>query len=158
MSVSLTQSLSEAQDKQQTLPVDYEQQSNGFTIIPNSILRARNLSRDAKLLYSILRSYAWQKDTCFPSYETLMADMQCSSQALSTYIKELIEHGLIAVQRRGQGKTSLYIITDTAASAAAGKRKDQETAAEQSCSLKIKEQELRKSQREKYISKKDEDG
>ena len=95
-----------------TLRVENEALRRGFTLIPNYILRARGISRDAKLLYGILLSYAWQTDSCFPGYDTLMEDMQCAREALAKYIKELKTIGLIAVQRRGQGRTSIYTLKD----------------------------------------------
>ncbi len=95
-----------------TLRIENEVLRKGFTLIPNAVLRARNVSRDAKLLYGILLSYAWQKGSCFPGYEILMDDMQCAREALAKYIKELKESGLVEVQRRGQGKTSIYTIRD----------------------------------------------
>src|SRR3712207_7242555 len=49
-----------------------------------------DMSLGSRMLYNILLSYCWHKDYCYPSYETLMADMHCGSQALSRYIKELI--------------------------------------------------------------------
>jgi hypothetical protein len=131
-------------------------QHTGFTQVPNHILRARNLSRDAKLLYSILRSYCWQKSTCFPSYETLMADMQCCNQTLASAIKELIECGLITVQRRGQGKTNRYILTDGAGTSEQGSTVVPEAA--HACSLKHREQELYPAETEEYSSNKYEDG
>src|SRR5919199_3190700 len=87
-----------------------ESKPNGFTQVPNDILKA-NLSHGARLLYSILLSYCWNKDECFPSYDTLMSDMHCHSQALRSYIKELIEHGLITVERRGNGRNNRYILS-----------------------------------------------
>ncbi len=95
-----------------TLRVENEALRRGFTLIPNYILRARGISRDAKLLYGILLSYAWQTESCFPGYDTLMEDMQCAREALAKYIKELKLIGLIAVQRRGQGMTSIYTLKD----------------------------------------------
>jgi hypothetical protein len=95
-----------------TLQVENEALRHGFTLIPNAVLRAPNLSRDAKLLYGILLSYAWQKGSCFPGYETLMQDLRCAREALAKYIKELRTTGFVEVKRRGQGKTSIYIIKD----------------------------------------------
>ncbi len=95
-----------------TLRVENEVLRRGFTIIPNCVLKSRELSRDAKLLYGVLLSYAWQKGSCFPGYDTLMEDLQCGRPQLAKYIKELRESGLIEVQRRGQGKTSIYTIKD----------------------------------------------
>jgi hypothetical protein len=83
---------------------------SGFTQVPNAILKA-DLSQGARLLYSILLSYCRQKEDCFPSYDTLMSDMHCHSEALRKYIKELIAHGLITVVRRGQGRSNRYILS-----------------------------------------------
>lgn len=85
-----------------TLQVANEALRHGFTIIPNYVLRAANLSRDAKLLYGILLSYAWQKGSCFPGYETLQKDMSCGSAQISRYIKELKVSGWLHVTRRGR--------------------------------------------------------
>ena len=100
------------QPEPNTLRVENEVLRRGFTIIPNYVLKSRELSRDAKLLYGILLSYAWQKGSCFPGYDTLMEDLQCGRPQLAKYIKELRESGLIEVQRRGQGKTSIYTIKE----------------------------------------------
>jgi hypothetical protein len=94
------------------LRVASEALRHGFTIIPNYILRSPNLSRDAKLLYGILLSYAWQKGSCFPGYETLQKDMGCGSAQISRYIKELKDTGWLHVVRRGQGKTNIYTLQD----------------------------------------------
>src|SRR5215208_4406699 len=109
-----------------TLRVENEALRKGFTLIPNVILRARGLSRDAKLLYGDLLSYAWQKGSCFPGYDVLMADMPCHREALAKYIKELKTVGLIEVQRRGQGKTSIYTLRDVVNSGSAGQLPDRE--------------------------------
>src|SRR3712207_1269719 len=123
-------------------------QNNGFTQMPNSILKATHVSHSARFLYNILLSYCYKKDYCFPSYETLMEDMQCSSQALTTYLTELKANGLITVVRRGQGKTNLYYLTEVVQPAPAPQEQQNTTA--QSSSLKIKEQELWKSKTEEY--------
>src|SRR3954471_8545588 len=97
-------------DEEDTLQVENEALRHGFTLIPNAVLRARNLSRDAKLLYGILLSYAWQQASCFPGYDRLIDDLQCGPNQLSKWIKELREGGYIDVKRRGQGKTSVYTL------------------------------------------------
>src|SRR5919202_4457151 len=98
---------------------------NGFTQVPNDILKA-NLSHGARLLYSILLSYCWQKDDCYPSYDTLMADMHCHSQALRSYIKELIAHGLLTVERRGNGRSNRYVLNQRITNASPATVREQE--------------------------------
>src|SRR3712207_6382851 len=96
------------------ISASHDGQHHGFTQVPNDVLYASDLSYGAKALYSILLSYCWEKDTCFPSYETLMQKMQCQSQALSSFLKELVTHSLITIIRRGQGKTNVYQLKDVA--------------------------------------------
>ncbi len=134
-----------------TLRVENEALRRGFTLIPNYILRARGISRDAKLLYGILLSYAWQTDSCFPGYDTLMEDMQCAREALAKYIKELKSIGLIAVQRRGQGMTSIYTLKDIQGADV----QKFENRTSRSSDLKL--QEVRKSNANKYSVEKDSD-
>src|SRR5436190_9381117 len=44
---------------------------HGFTQIPNFILRNPELSANAKTVYSLLLSYAWHNNLCFPGQERL---------------------------------------------------------------------------------------
>jgi len=135
-----------------TLQIENEALRHGFTLIPNAVLRAPNLSRDAKLLYGILLSYAWQKGSCFPGYETLMQDLRCAREALAKYIKELRTSGLVEVRRRGQGKTSVYIIKDVSGihDTASGQKFENRT----SRSSKIEAPVVRKSKGEEDPGKK----
>ena len=49
-----------------TLIVENEALRKGFTIIPNYILRDPGVSVGAKIIYTLLLSYAWQEGSCFP--------------------------------------------------------------------------------------------
>lgn len=80
----------------------------GFTQVPNTILRASNLSPGAKLAYTMLLSYAWENDFCFPGQETLAQDIGVTRQSANTYIKELSTKGYIKVTRQGFNKPNLY--------------------------------------------------
>lgn len=84
----------------------------GFVQLPKVILYARNISRDAKLLYAVLLGYAWQEQRCFPGYGRLCQDMGASENAVRKYMRELETVGLLSQRRRGLGKTNLYILTD----------------------------------------------
>jgi hypothetical protein len=90
--------------------VEDETLRQGFTQIPNAILRLRELSPGAKLAYMVLLSYAWQKESCFPGQETLAEDMGVTSRSVITYLKQLQEAGLLIVKRRGLGQTNLYVL------------------------------------------------
>jgi hypothetical protein len=61
-----------------TLYLEDESLRYGFAQLPKQVLFARNLSHSAKLLYAVLLGYAWQEGRCFPGYERLSQDMQCT--------------------------------------------------------------------------------
>lgn len=74
--------------------------ANGFVQVPTMILRSSRISPFAKLLFSVLLSYAWQENLCFPSMETLVNDLGVKRQAISRYLRELEKAGLIRTERR----------------------------------------------------------
>ncbi len=80
----------------------------GFTQVPNAILKSSKLSPGAKLTYTLLLSYAWHNDSCFPGQERLAEDMGISRRSANTHIKELSDKGFIKVTRQGMGKPNLY--------------------------------------------------
>jgi biotin operon repressor len=82
----------------------------GFTQVPNFILRDDNLSPGAKVVYAMFLSYAWNNDSCFPGQERLAHDMGMSRTRVTEFIGELERAGFITIQRRGQGKTNIYTI------------------------------------------------
>ena len=82
----------------------------GFTQLPNFILRNPELSANAKTAYSLLLSYAWHNNLCFPGQERLAEHMGSHVSTVSRAITELEDYSLIEIERRGQGKTNFYII------------------------------------------------
>lgn len=84
--------------------------ANGFTQVPNFILKDSNLSIGAKVTYAMFLSYAWHNDSCFPGQDRLAEDMGLTRPRVTQLIAELEGAGLITIQRRGQGKTNLYTI------------------------------------------------
>jgi hypothetical protein len=84
----------------------------GFVLLPRTLLHAPGLSRDAKLLYAVLLSYAWQQGSCFPGAERLQHDLGCGKNQVTRYLQELEAAGLVTRRRRGQGKTTLYTLHD----------------------------------------------
>jgi len=83
---------------------------HGFTQTPNFILRNPDVSIGAKTTYSLLLSYAWHNDLCFPGQERLAKDMGMGIASVNRFIKELEDCALIEIMRRGQGKTNFYTI------------------------------------------------
>ena len=84
--------------------------AEGFTQVPNFILRSPTLSMGAKLTYAMFLSYAWHHDLCFPGQEKLAEAIGVSRQSVVTFIRELQAEDLVTVQRRGLGQTNLYTV------------------------------------------------
>src|SRR5215207_7341072 len=95
-----------------TLAVANAALRGGFVLLPRTLLHAPGLSRDAKLLYAVLLSYAWQRGRCFPGYERLQHDLGCGVNQVTKYLRELEGAGLVTRRRRGLGKTTLYTLHD----------------------------------------------
>jgi len=62
--------------------------AQGFTQVPNFILRSKTLSVGAKLTYSMLLSYAWQNDYSFPGQGKLAEDMGSGKRSVVRYIDD----------------------------------------------------------------------
>jgi hypothetical protein len=84
--------------------------AQGFTQVPNFILKNPNISLGAKVTYAMLISYGWHNDFCFPGQDRLAADMGMSRSRTTEFVSELEKANLITIQRRGQGKTNIYTI------------------------------------------------
>lgn len=84
--------------------------SGGFTQLPNYILRKKDLSAGAKIIYALLLSYAWQKDNTFIGQQTFMNDLGISKPTIIKLLKELVKTKFLKIKRRGQGKTNLYFL------------------------------------------------
>lgn len=87
--------------------------AGGFTQVPNFILKQSDLSSNAKVAYGLLLSYAWHNNLVFPGQERMANDMGLSQQSASRAIIELEKKGCLEIQRRGQGKTNIYILHHT---------------------------------------------
>ena len=68
---------------------------NGYGYIPKSVMRCKDLSIQAKAIYSYLISFAGRKDCAYPSRRLMCYDLQISQDTLNKYIKELVKIGLI---------------------------------------------------------------
>lgn len=95
--------------------------AQGFTQVPNHILRSGNITPGGKLAYAMLLSYAWQNDFCFPGQERLAKDMGVTDRSVRTYLQELETKGFLKIKRQGQGKPNMYEL-DVTKSAAERKR------------------------------------
>ena len=86
----------------------------GFTQVPNHVLKSEKISPGAKLAYTMLLSYAWQNDYCFPGQERLAKDMGSGVRSIVRYIQELEKNEFLKVKRQGQGRSNLYELNLTA--------------------------------------------
>jgi hypothetical protein len=82
----------------------------GFTQVPNFILRNPNISIGARIVYAVFLSYAWHNDYCYPGQDRMAEHMGMSRSRVTEFIGELQRAGLLTIQRRGQGKTNIYTI------------------------------------------------
>ena len=94
--------------KEKTLIIEDDSLRGGFSQVPNVILRNPLLSANAKVIYCLLLSHAWQDNECFPGQDTLGEYMGCTSRQVRTILQELKRQKLIDWKRTG--RSSLYRI------------------------------------------------
>lgn len=82
--------------------------AKGFTMLPNFLLKSRKLSAGDKMAFAMLLSYAWQNDYCFPGQARLAEDMGLDERSVRRHLKSLEANELLAIKRRGLGKTNIY--------------------------------------------------
>ena len=82
--------------------------AQGFTQVPNFLLKSKKLSAGDKMAFAMLLSYAWQNDFCFPGQARLAADMGLDERTVRRHLKALEAHKLLTIRRRGLGKTNIY--------------------------------------------------
>lgn len=82
----------------------------GFTQIPNSVLRNPKLSMGAKMTYAVLLSYAWYNNYCFPGQKKASEHLGISERYMRTFLTELKTNKLLTIKRRGLGKTNYYYL------------------------------------------------
>lgn len=87
--------------------------AGGFTQVPNVLINNTVLSAQAKLAYAKLLSYAWNNERVFPGQERMATELGSSQPTIARAIKELEEEGWLEIERRGQGKTNIYILKHT---------------------------------------------
>ena len=80
----------------------------GYTQVPNFLLRMKNITSGDKMTFAMILSYAWQNDCCFPGQATLAEDMGVDERTIRRHIQALQAAGLLVIQQRGQGKTNVY--------------------------------------------------
>jgi Helix-turn-helix domain len=82
--------------------------AQGFTQVPNFLLKSKKLSAGDKMAFAMLLSYAWQNDYCFPGQARLAEDMGLDERTVRRHLKSLETNALLKIERRGLGKTNIY--------------------------------------------------
>ena len=82
--------------------------SQGYTQVPNFLLRMKNITSGDKMTFAMILSYKWQNDSCFPGQAKLAEDMGVDERTVRRHIQALQSAGLLVIQQRGQGKTNIY--------------------------------------------------
>lgn len=73
----------------------------GFTQVPNHMLKSPRITPGAKLAYTMLLSYAWQNDYCFPGQQRLGRDIGVSERSVRTYLQELEAKAFLTIMTQG---------------------------------------------------------
>ena len=103
--------LSPFHEKQNIVLQGYDPISaGGFTQVPNYLLKNPKLSANAKIVYAMLLSYAWNNNRVYPGQVRMGEDIGTSQPTIHRAIHELEIADWLEVQRRGQGKTNVYIL------------------------------------------------
>ena len=82
--------------------------TQGYTQVPNFLLRMKEITSGDKMTFAMILSYAWQNDSCFPGQAKLAEDMGVDERTVRRHIQALQAAGLLVIQQRGQGKTNIY--------------------------------------------------
>jgi DNA-binding transcriptional ArsR family regulator len=93
-----------------------------FAMVARSVLRSRDeivVERDGsrrrlkpmeKLVFAELAAFDWHGEGCWPSRETLAADLDVSEDTIDRAVSGLVKAGLVEKRRRGQGLTNTYLL------------------------------------------------
>src|SRR5205823_3761399 len=84
--------------------------ADGFTQVPNFILKNDALTVGEKITFAMFLSYAWHNDKVFPGQERLAADIGVARRSVNTFVKGLEKKGFITIKRRGLGLTNIYYL------------------------------------------------
>ena len=81
-------------------------------IVARYVMKNKDLSHGAKLVYAVLCNLADAQDHCWPTQSFIAAEVACSVSGLKNYIAELVAAKLIAVRTGMWGHSSTYYILE----------------------------------------------
>lgn len=93
-----------------------KQELNGFIQVPKYLVLSQELSAEAKMVYIILKGHCFEKQSCFPSLDTISKESSMSGYKCLKGIKELLKNKFISKRRRGLGLTNVYYLNEDAKS------------------------------------------
>jgi hypothetical protein len=79
-----------------------------FVMAPIAVMKDRDLSMTARVLYAILLDYDSMPNGCIPGQARLAEDLGSSVDTVQRAIGELEKKGVVSKQRRGRGHTNRY--------------------------------------------------
>lgn len=90
--------------------------AQGFGTIPQSVMRDKRITPDAKLLYSYLSSFTGRGSCAYPSTPTILEELSWGKDKFYRARKELEEIGLVQLSikaHKGGGRVSVYQLPST---------------------------------------------
>lgn len=75
----------------------------GYGIIPKKVMRDKNISVEAKSIYSYLCSYSGNGSTAFPSVSLICSDLGIGKNRFYKHRKELTDYGYVEITNRKDG-------------------------------------------------------
>jgi len=75
----------------------------GYGIIPKKVMRDKNISVEAKSIYSYLCSYSGNGSTVFPSVSLICSDLGIGKNRFYKHRKELTDYGYVEITNRKDG-------------------------------------------------------
>ena len=87
----------------------------GFGIIPHLVMEDKDLSVEAKTIYSYMCSNADSDRKASMTVNTIVDDLNISSQRFFRHRKELVNRGYITIEKRrirNRAGSNIYILND----------------------------------------------
>lgn len=79
--------------------------SHGYGLVPRKLMRDKEITPEAKAIYSYLASFAGAETTDYPSAKIMAAELGMGTNRFYKHRKQLIERGFVTVnKRKGNGK------------------------------------------------------
>ncbi len=94
------------------------------SIIPNFIFANREISPGAKMLFTLLGSYARAKSYCYPSIKTLSSNLGVAVNTIKAWLNQLAQVGFIKIKHK-ENRILFYLFAPSKADMQVSKIDDQ---------------------------------